>query len=114
MNRDESIVSDFACWAVAAVFVFGLAVLAVRLKEVQIEDAADYGYANVRQSVRRVQTDGDRGRIIDRNGVVLADNRRSISIVCNGGRSLPAHGAGYPPAYKPVAGDAAGGVARHR
>ena len=83
MNRDESIVSDFACWAVAAVFVFGLAVLAVRLKEVQIEDAADYGYANVRQSVRRVQTDGDRGRIIDRNGVVLADNRRSISIVCN-------------------------------
>ena len=83
MSRDESIVSDFACWAVAAVFVFGLAVLAARLKEVQIEDAADYGYANVRQSVRRVQTDGDRGRIIDRNGVVLADNRRSISIVCN-------------------------------
>ena len=82
MNRDESVVSDLACWAVAAVFVFGLAVLALRLKEVQVEDAADYSYANVRQSVRRVQTDGDRGRIIDRNGVVLADNRKSVSIVC--------------------------------
>ena len=83
MSKDESIVSDFACWVVAAVFVFGLVVLAVRLKDVQVENAADYGYANVRQSVRRVQTDGDRGRIIDRNGIVLADNRRSISIVCN-------------------------------
>lgn len=83
MNRDESVVSDLACWAVAALFVFGLAVLALRLKEVQIEDAADYSYANVRQSVRRVQTDGDRGRIIDRNGVVLADNRKSVSIVCS-------------------------------
>ena len=82
MNRDESIVSDLACWAVAAVFVFGLAVLALRLKEVQVEDAADYSYANARQSVRRVQTDGVRGRIIDRNGVVLADNRKSVSIVC--------------------------------
>lgn len=83
MSRDESIVSDFACWAVAAAFVFGLTVLALRLKEVQIEDAADYGYANVRQSVRRIQTDGERGRIIDRNGVVLADNRKSVSIACN-------------------------------
>jgi penicillin-binding protein 2 len=83
MNRNESIVSDFACWAVAAVFLFGLTVLAFRLKEVQVEDAADYGYANARQSVRRIQTDGIRGRIIDRNGVVLADNRKSISIVCN-------------------------------
>ena len=83
MSRDESVVSDLACWAVAAVFLFGLAVLALRLKEVQVEDAADYSYANVRQSVRRVQTDGDRGRIIDRNGVVLADNRKSVSIVCN-------------------------------
>ena len=94
MNRDESIVSDFACWAVAAVFVFGLAVLAVRLKEVQIEDAADYGYANVRQSVRRVQTDGDRGRIIDRNGVVLDGG--TITGGVQQGSSQNEWGAGRP------------------
>ena len=83
MKAEASIVSDASCWATMAVFAVGLIVLAVRLKEVQIDGAADYSYENVRQSVRRVQTAGLRGRILDRRGAVLADNRRSTSIVCH-------------------------------
>jgi len=66
----------------AAVFAVGLLQLGVRLKEVQVDGAADYSYASVRQSVRRMQDGGPRGRILDRHGRVLADNRLSLSIVC--------------------------------
>ena len=83
MNRDESIVSDLSCWATMVVFIVGLVALAVNLKEVQIDAAPDYNYEKARQSVRRVQTAGPRGRILDRRGRVLADNRRCVSIVCN-------------------------------
>ena len=83
MKRDESMASELSCWAAMALFVIGLSTLAVRLKEVQVDGAADYNYEKSRQSVRRVQTAGSRGRIIDRRGRVLADNRRSLSIVCN-------------------------------
>ena len=83
MKRDESIVSDLSCWATMAVFSVGLVVLGLRLKAVQVDAAADYNYEKNRQSVRRVQTAGPRGRILDRRGRVLADNRRSVSIVCN-------------------------------
>ena len=67
---------------VAALFVAGLLHLWVRLRELQVEDAASYGLASARQSVRRVQTSGLRGRILDRTGRVLAGNRLSYSIVC--------------------------------
>lgn len=83
MKPEESIVSDVSCWATMAVFAIGLIVLAVRLKEVQVDGAADYNYENARQSVRRVQTAGLRGRILDREGRVLAGNRRSTAIVCH-------------------------------
>ena len=83
MNRDESIVSDLSCWATMAGFVIGLVVLAVHLKGVQVDAAPDYNYKKARQSVRRVQTAGGRGRILDRRGRVLADNRRCVTIVCN-------------------------------
>jgi penicillin-binding protein 2 len=65
-----------------ALFAVGLAVLAVHLKRVQIDGAADYNYEKGRQSERRVQTAGARGRILDRRGRVLADNRRCLSIAC--------------------------------
>ena len=65
-----------------AVFAAGLAVLAVKLKEIQVDDAADFNYEKSRQSVRRVQTAGPRGRILDRRGRVLAGNRRCVSISC--------------------------------
>jgi penicillin-binding protein 2 len=83
MNSDGSIVSDLSCWATMSVFAVGLVVLAIHLKAVQIDDAPDYNYEKSRQSVRRVQTAGPRGRILDRRGRVLADSRRSVSIVCN-------------------------------
>ena len=70
------------CLAAGIVFAAGLLHLAVRLHEVQVETAADYNYASARQSVRRVRTGGVRGRIFDRHGAVLADNRKSVSLVC--------------------------------
>jgi len=83
MKRDEPpVVSRFACLCVAMTFVAGLVRLGMELKEIQVEDAAGYSYANIRQSVRRVQTAGLRGRMLDRRGAVLAANRRSVSVVC--------------------------------
>ena len=82
MSRDDPAVSRVTCAVVAAAVVFGLLQLGFRLKDVQVDGAADYSYASVRQSVRRVQVGGTRGRILDRHGAVLADNRASLSIVC--------------------------------
>ena len=82
-NRDESSVGTLSCWVVAAVFAAGLVHLVVNLRDVQVSGAADYNYASERQSVRRVQTAGLRGRILCRGGEVLAGNRPSLSIVCH-------------------------------
>ena len=65
-----------AAIAMAALFL----VLAVRLKAVQLDSAATANDSMRRQSTRRVQTGGERGRILDRNGMVLAENRPSVSI----------------------------------
>ena len=75
-NKAESNVSVLACWIAAVVFASGLVYLAVNLRAVQVTDAADYGYASDRQSVRRVQTAGLRGRILASGGAVLAGNRQ--------------------------------------
>ena len=83
MSRDDETVSVLACWAAMAVFAVGLAVLGVKLKAVQVDDAPEYSYKGRGQSTRRVQTAGARGRIVDRNGAVLADNRRCASITCS-------------------------------
>jgi penicillin-binding protein 2 len=79
----ESLTADVACIVLGVLFVICLAVLAVRLKEVQVKDTADYRYAYSRQAVRRVQLAGERGRILSRGGEVLAGNRKSVSIVCD-------------------------------
>ena len=83
MSRTDSIASDIACLATAILFAAGLVVLAINLWDVQVEDSAGYSYESSRQSERRVQTVGDRGRIFDRNGNLLAGNRSAFSIVCN-------------------------------
>lgn len=72
-----------ACWFVAAGFMVGLLVLAVRLERVQIDSAADSRRRMAVQSERRVQTDAPRGRILARGGAVLAENRLSVSIAVN-------------------------------
>ena len=71
------------CLLAGIVFVAGLLHLCVRLHEIQVKAAADYNFASARQSIRRVRTAGGRGRIFDRRGEVLADNRRSVSLVCH-------------------------------
>ena len=68
--------------ALALLVLAGLLHLGVRLYDVQVRGAASYSYASTRQAVRRVQTAGARGRILDRRGAVLADNRPSLSVVC--------------------------------
>ena len=77
------IVRRLSCVILAGLFLAGLVQLGVRLKAVQVDGAADYSYASSRQSVRRVQVGGIRGRILDRNGAVMAGNRSAVSIVCN-------------------------------
>ena len=88
MSGDDQtcFVARAACLGLAAVIVMGLLHLAFRIHEVQVVEAADYGYASARQSIRRVQVGGERGRILDRNGCELAGNRTSMSIVCHPAR----------------------------
>ena len=82
-KAEPPVVSGLACLCLAVLFAAGLLRLGIKLKEIQVDEAAGYSYANIRQSVRRVQTAGLRGLILDRNGEVLAANRRSVSIVCH-------------------------------
>jgi len=83
MRDDASIASDLSVLAVGVIFVAGLVALGFRLAQVQLVDAAKHSYDGARQSIRRVLTAGPRGRIIARNGTVLADNRASVSIAVN-------------------------------
>ncbi len=71
------------CLVTAGIFLLGLLVLAVRLKDVQVDHALQSMGEVEKQSIRMVQTDGVRGRILDRNGVVLAGNRPSVSLALN-------------------------------
>ena len=84
--RPETLpVGALTCGLAAAAFAVGFLVLAFRLKMVQVDGAADATDGLRRQSIRRVQTEGVRGRILDCRGRVLADNRPSVSIVLNAG-----------------------------
>ena len=68
-------------WLLLGLFVAGLCLLAWRLWHVQVLDSPRYGAAQALQSIRRVQIPGLRGRILDRDGVILADNRPAYAIV---------------------------------
>ncbi len=64
----------------ALLTVASLALLASRLHTLQVRESGDYASSQVRQSMRRVLLPAPRGRIFDRNGVVLADNRPSYCL----------------------------------
>jgi penicillin-binding protein 2 len=64
----------------ALVFTAGIVYLATALHTVQVTRSSALALDQLRQSVRRVQVPGPRGRIFDRNGVCLADNRASYCI----------------------------------
>lgn len=63
-----------------AFMVCGLAVLVLALWSTQVAHGGEYRKDLMKQSVRRVRIPAQRGRIYDRNGVVLAENRPGYSI----------------------------------
>ena len=79
-NETAPIPGGVACWVLGAIFALGFTVLAVKLEHVQIDDSSDAGARLAGQSVRRVRTAGPRGRILARDGRVLADSRTCVSI----------------------------------
>ena len=85
MNRGSDVrtVSGMFCIVLATLVAGALVHLARNLRRVQVDSVGDYNYAASVQSVRRVQTAGIRGRILDRRGEILADNRRALSIACD-------------------------------
>ncbi|MCL1919819.1 MAG: penicillin-binding protein 2 [Kiritimatiellaeota bacterium] len=64
----------------AAAFGAAVVFLARALHQVQVVQTSDFTRDQARQSIRRVQVPGPRGRIFDRNGVCLAENRASYCI----------------------------------
>ncbi len=68
--------------ALAALFVFGEFVLMVSLFRLQVLNVADFKEEQAIQTTRRVRVPGMRGRILDRQGRVLAECRPSRSIRC--------------------------------
>jgi len=82
-GEDVQQVSRSSCVVVLVSFVAGLLVLGFQLKVLQVDASPGYGYEKDRQSVRRVQTAGMRGRILDSRGRVLAGNRVCQSVMCN-------------------------------
>ena len=77
----QKLTDSWRLFALAAVFFAGILFLACRLYNVQVVRSANFSANLARQSIRRVQAPGLRGRIFDRNGEILADNRASACIV---------------------------------
>jgi len=78
--RGQKLTSSWRIAFLALVFAGCIVYLAMSLHRVQVVNSADLTRDQVRQSVRRVQVPGARGRIFDRNGLCLADNRPSYCI----------------------------------
>ncbi len=72
-ERAESVRFRIRLLLVAMLLAFGF--LAVHLWQVQVLRASEFSSSLDRQSIRRVRLPGIRGRIFDRNGTCLADNR---------------------------------------
>ena len=62
------------------IVVAGFVFLIGALMREQVFRASKYRSSSERQSMRRVRISADRGRILDRNGTCLADNRPSYCI----------------------------------
>lgn len=69
---------SFSNWRIALLglfFLAGLTLLGLRLYRLQVVQAAAFEQRQMRQSVRRVLLPSPRGRILDRQGRLLADNQ---------------------------------------
>ena len=76
-------VSSIAILAMLVIFTLGMSVLATALYRVQVNDVAQFRERLEHQATRRISIPGRRGRILDRNGRVLADSRPCHDIVCH-------------------------------
>jgi penicillin-binding protein 2 len=65
---------------IALLFSVAILFLAQALYHVQVVQGAVFSNDQARQSIRRVQVPGTRGKIVDRNGICLAENRASYCI----------------------------------
>lgn len=82
MNREGRVMDGEIARIVAlgAFMLLGLCVLAFALWNIQVAHGADFRRDLMKQSVRRVRIPAARGRIYDRHGEVLADNRPSFAL----------------------------------
>ncbi|MFU8802924.1 MAG: penicillin-binding protein 2 [Bradymonadaceae bacterium] len=60
--------------------IFAFTILAGRLWQLQIVHGETYYRASTENIIREVEIKGERGRIFDRNGHILADNRPSFDV----------------------------------
>lgn len=67
-------------WVVFAAMIIMLALLGARMWTVQVLRGDEFRSRQVTQSIRRVPVPGTRGRMFDRNGVCVADNRPSFNV----------------------------------
>ncbi len=73
--------AQFRVHMVLAMMLLALLVLGGWFWNIQVRRGPRYADDQERQSVRRVRLPGVRGSLVDRHGVVLADNRPSYNIV---------------------------------
>ncbi|MBR3087378.1 MAG: penicillin-binding protein 2 [Kiritimatiellae bacterium] len=79
-RKDDSRGPAWRLAGLAVAMTLALCLLGRRLYGLQIEESGAYSSSQLRQSVRRVLIPATRGRIFDRDGVCLADNRPSYCI----------------------------------
>jgi penicillin-binding protein 2 len=72
-----------------ALIWLALGVLGARLWMIQVARGAQFAERQEQQSIRRVRLPGARGRLFDRVGKVLADNRPSYGVAVYSGGAAP-------------------------
>ncbi len=80
MSVDPNIAPRWRLLAVALLMVSALFFLGMRLYRIQVRQSSRFSGEQRRQSIRRVLLPAPRGRIFDRNGLCLADNRPNYCI----------------------------------
>ena len=80
MAASDKMPESWRVWLISAAMLVGIAILACSLWATQILRGSTYVTELNRQSYLRVRLPGARGRIMDRNGVPLVDNRPSYNI----------------------------------
>lgn len=79
-SSGQKLIASWRIFLLGILYGAGLLFLATALHRVQVVESHLFSRDLTRQSVRRVQVPGARGRIFDRNGICLADNRASYCI----------------------------------